>query len=577
MGRGGVPSQSFLVAVDRTTDGKLLWKRSAETIALPKRPAEGLSRTVGFEGTPVADARSVYVALTDRREQTATYVACLDAETGNPRWVRHLGEAASDFDNNMMGMGMGMVGSSNDLGHRLLTLDGPTVYFQTNLGAVAALDAETGGIRWVATYPRQERGGLGQGSQRDLNPAIVHDGLVIVAPDDAASIYAYDAGSGRLVWKTDPLPEEVKLAHLLGVAKGRLVATGDRVLLFDVKTGKLLHTWPDGGAYEGFGRGILAGDRIYWPTRNEIHVLDQATGLRPEPAIKLQEKFQTTGGNLAVGDGYLIVAQSDALVVFCQNSRLIQRYRDEIALAPDQAANYYRLAQAAEATGSDELALESLGDAVRVASPSESIDGVALLDAARDHQFRLLMKLGRKARLEKDWDRAAARFEASAAVARSDRDRLAARLILAEVQLDRGAARDAVVTLQRVLADERLRLLSIAAEDGRRTIRADLLIADRLGAILRQHGRSVYEDFDREASALRDRGRAEKAPRLLEEVVRSYPAALAMPDALLALGELHEAQGRPADAAHAYKRLATAASSSDTRSRPCPLGPGTLL
>jgi len=215
MGGGGVPTQSYLVAVDRTTDGKLLWKRPADSIPLPKRPADGLSRTVGFEGTPVADARSVYVALTDRREQTATYVACLDAETGDPRWVRHLGEAASDFDN-MMGMGMGMVGSFNDFGHRLLTLDGPTVYFQTNLGAVAALDAETGGIRWVATYPRQERGGLGQGSQRDLNPAIVHDGLVIVAPDDAASIYAYDAGSGRLVWKTDPLPEEVKLRTCWG-------------------------------------------------------------------------------------------------------------------------------------------------------------------------------------------------------------------------------------------------------------------------------------------------------------------------------------------------------------------------
>ena len=116
----------------------------------------------------MADARSVYVALTDRREQTATYVACLDAETGDPRWVRHLGEAASDVDNNMMGMGMGMgmVGSSGDLGHRLLTLDGPTVYYQTNLGAVAALDAETGGIRWVATYPRQERGGRGRGATR---------------------------------------------------------------------------------------------------------------------------------------------------------------------------------------------------------------------------------------------------------------------------------------------------------------------------------------------------------------------------------------------------------------------------
>ena len=51
-----------------------------------------------------------------------------------------------------------------------------------------------------------------------MNPANVHDGLVIVAPDDANSIYAFNAASGRLVWKTKPLPDEVKLAHLLGVA-----------------------------------------------------------------------------------------------------------------------------------------------------------------------------------------------------------------------------------------------------------------------------------------------------------------------------------------------------------------------
>ena len=55
-----------------------------------------------------------------------------------------------------------MVGSSSDLGHRLLTLDGPTVYYQTNLGAVAALDAETGGIRWVATYPGGSAAGWGR-------------------------------------------------------------------------------------------------------------------------------------------------------------------------------------------------------------------------------------------------------------------------------------------------------------------------------------------------------------------------------------------------------------------------------
>ena len=116
-----------------------------------------------------------------------------------------------------------------------------------------------------------------------------------------------------------------------------MVATGDRVLLFDVRTGTLVQSWPDNGpAFEGFGRGLLAGDKIYWPTRNEIQILDQATGLRVEPSIKLQDSFHTTGGNLAVGDGYLIVAQADALVVFCQNSRLIQRYRDEIATPPSR-------------------------------------------------------------------------------------------------------------------------------------------------------------------------------------------------------------------------------------------------
>src|SRR5262249_54984311 len=197
---------------------------------------------------------------------------------------------------------------------------------------------------------------LGQGGDRDLNPAVVHENRVIVAPSDAHAIFAFDAASGRLLWKTEPIADDVKLSHLLGVARGRLVATGDRVLLFDVRTGKLVSTWPDNKSLEGYGRGLLAGDRIYWPTRTEIQVLDQATGLLSEPPIRLQETYQTSGGNLVAGDGYLIVAQTDGLVVFCQNSRLIERYRNEIARSPGNAASHYRLARAAEAVGRDEIA-----------------------------------------------------------------------------------------------------------------------------------------------------------------------------------------------------------------------------
>ncbi|MCA1686320.1 MAG: PQQ-binding-like beta-propeller repeat protein, partial [Planctomycetia bacterium] len=496
-------AQSYLVALNRATDGRKLWKKPSVDVIPSRKPGDPSNRNLGFEGTPVADARSVYVALTDRREQTSTYVAALDAETGATRWVRYLGAASSDAEN-MFGMNMGMGmggGASNDFGHRLLTLSGPTLYYQTNLGAVAALDAESGAIRWVATYPRLDRVS-GAPHDRDLNPAIVHDGLVIVAPDDASAVYAFDAAGGRLVWKTRPLPDEAKLTHLLGVAKGRLIATGDRVLLFDVKNGELKHSWPDTGhGYDGYGRGVLAGDKIYWPTHNEIHVLDQATGLRSDPPIKLQDSFQEVGGNLAVGDGYLIVAQSDRLVVFAQNRRLIERYREEIVEAPGRAAPHYRMAQAAEATGQDQLALSSLDEALRLARSSDLIDGLPLQVATRDHRFRLLMKMGVSARGAGDLAAAERRFGEAAASARLDRDRLRARLAEADAQLDRGEVGLAVATLQALLSEEPLRSLPVAAEEGRRTIRADLLIGDRLASIVQKHGRPLYERFDREALA----------------------------------------------------------------------------
>lgn len=571
MGRGGMGvTQSYLVAVDRATEGKLLWKKPPGDVVPSRRPGENPGRNLGFEGTPVADDRNVYVAMTDRREQTSTYVVCLDGETGATRWVRYLGAASADGDNGFaMGMGMGMGGNAfpNDFGHRLLTLEGPTIYYQTNLGAVVALDAETGLLRWVATYPRLDR--IGGGAQdRDLNPAIVHDGRVIVAPDDANAIFAFDAASGRLVWKTDPLPDEVKLAHLLGVAKGRLIATGDRVLLFDVKNGKLLHSWPDTGhGYEGYGRGLLAGDKIYWPTRNEIHVLFQENGLRSDPPIRLQETFQESGGNLAVGDGYLVVAQDRKLVVFCQNRRLIQRYRDEIARSPESATPYFRLAQAAEATGEDEVALENLGEAGRKAQTSETVDGVPLVESIRDYRFRLLMKMGDKARLAGDEAAAERRYRGAVDAARLDRDRLRARLAEANAQLQRGSAGDSVKTLQSVLAEDRLRGLSIGVEGGRRTIRADLLIADRLASIVRSHGRAIYADFDRDARAAFERGKAAGDARLLEDVGRSFPVAEVVPEAWFALGRLHEERKHPSESVRAYKRLVSGPADDSLRGR----------
>jgi cellulose synthase operon protein C len=559
---------SSIVALDWDTQGKLLWEQQATKLALPDRPPDRNNfRTLSFEGTPVADSENVYVAVTDRREQTALYVACFDADTGTSRWVRYLGAAppaGQNLWNGGMPMPIGMT-APGDFNHRLLTLDGATLYYQTDLGALVALEAESGSLLWVATYPRHDADQGGATSDRDLNPAVVHGGRVFVAPSDADSIFAFDAASGRNLWKSSFKANDVKLTHLLGVAKGRLVATGNCVLLLNVKTGELVHTWPDSGKLEGFGRGLLAGDFIYWPTQNEIQVLDQRSGLRTEAPIKLLENYHTRGGNLAAGDGYLIVAQADGMVVFCQNSRLIERYQDEIAKTPDYAPNYFRLARAAEAIGKDQLALAKYAEASRRARPQEMIDGLPLAASARDHHFGLLIRLANQGRRAKKYDQAIVQLEEAAKVARSDPDRLQAQMLLADVLLDARRPGDAVAICERLLNDERLRPLAVAATDGRRTLRADLLIADRLKTIVRDNGRAVYASYDRQAKTLFERGKAEQDARLLDELCRIYPVATVVPLALLELGAIYESKGKFADAAHAYKRMLAMAASDETR------------
>lgn len=566
--RGGFGSidvgVSSIAALDWSTQGKLLWEVKSTLLDLPLRQGGLGARSISFEGTPVADARNVYVAVTDRNQQMMLYVACFDADTGEKRWIRYVGTAMPEIEPWQGGFNAPMPwGNSGpgDYRHRLLSLEGSSLYYLTNQGAVIALDAETGATRWVATYPRHDASRFGQGSERDLNPAVVDDGRVMVAPSDADAIFAFDAASGRLLWKTEAIADDVKLSHVLGVARGRLVVTGDRVLLFDVKDGKLKGVWPDSAnkSLEGYGRGLLAGDLIYWPTKTEIQVLDQRTGLRSAPPIKLHETYHMDGGHLAAGDGYLIVAQVDGLVVFCQNSRLVDRYTEEIARAPERAANHYRLARAAEAIGREDTALESYQEAIKRARPDETIDGIALAGTARDHLFRLLMRQAAGLRRGRDWPTAIRRLESAATYARTDAERLEARMLLASIHLDAGQPGRAVTELEAVLLDPRLRPLPVGADDGRRTIRADLLVGDRLAAIVREYGRESYGAYDRRAAELYERGRTERDPHVLDQLCRDYPAARVVPDALLAMGGLYESSGRLGDAAHAYKRLFAAA------------------
>jgi len=282
---------SCLVAIDLAGEGRLLWKITPEPWA--------------FEGTPLCDGRNVYVAMRrgDIREQA--HVACYDAQTGRRQWRRFICAARTPGQNLFP-----------EMTHNLLTLGDGTLFYNTNLDAVAALSTEEGRVKWVSLYPRRREGDLARLAPhwgRSLNPCVYHQGTLFVAPADSRRIFALDAWSGRILWRTGPEVEDA--VHLLGVTGDQLVATGRRVYWIDASRenqGRIRQIWPRDGSLRSQGRGVLAGGSVYVPADDRVYVLDQRTA-ELRRIIELRPKG-VAGGNLLVADGQLLIATNDELI-----------------------------------------------------------------------------------------------------------------------------------------------------------------------------------------------------------------------------------------------------------------------
>ncbi len=283
-----------------------------------------------FEAAPVADTEHVYVSL--RRRDTAsaqTRVDCYSVDTGRLVWRTDIARAQA------------LGGVLFELTNAALTLHDERLYYNSNLGVVAALTASDGHLVWAARYARSDLGrglrGTDQHYFRDINPCLVDDDLVIAAPADSSRIMAFDAVNGQLVWATTQ-QQAVDAVHLLGTGQGRLIASGDYLYWIDLATGRLTGQFPAArnrsAGYAaptpcGFGRGLLAGNNVYWPTRERVYVFDQA-GPRPVRQPIELAAFGLEGGNLVATEGLFLIASSDRLTAFADASWL----RSAIAEGP---------------------------------------------------------------------------------------------------------------------------------------------------------------------------------------------------------------------------------------------------
>jgi outer membrane protein assembly factor BamB len=293
---GGSPGDR-LVGLDLSRDGLLTFRA---------RPPDS---SWSFDGVPVSDGRRLFVAMRHSDVTPHAYVACFDASTGSQLWRTPIGAADTPA-----------AGRGDEITHNLLTLIDDRIYFNTNLGLVAALDAEDGQICWLHRYDRLSGNAFTQGLpgplhfDRDPSPCLYHDGLLIVAPSDTPTIFALDSHTGQAIWATDKVYDGL---HLLGVVEQYVMIGGNRLWALDKRSGSVRFVWPESehAGIRGMGRGAIAGEEVFWPTRSEIYVIHADTGQRTRTPISLRS-IGENGANLAAAHGRLIIAGHDKLTAY---------------------------------------------------------------------------------------------------------------------------------------------------------------------------------------------------------------------------------------------------------------------
>jgi outer membrane protein assembly factor BamB len=227
--------------------------------------------------------------------------------------------------------------------HHLLTLAGANVVCATHSGAIVALDAATGRRVWAVRYPSRE---ISEDhlSARDLAPCVFADGRLYAAPADRDVLLCLDPHTGQTIWERDA----IEVVHLLGVGEGRLIFTtmtpraGLRAI--DAATGFDQGGWyqpSDSGKRVSHGRGVLAGNVVYWPTAYQdphklpqdpqnrtlfqTYVVRQSDGDQPGDPT---ETHKLRVGNMVFGHGCLAVADREYLEVYVPASTPREK-RDE--------------------------------------------------------------------------------------------------------------------------------------------------------------------------------------------------------------------------------------------------------
>jgi outer membrane protein assembly factor BamB len=501
-------SASRLVSLDRRT-GQEVWSVSAADVG-------GSSmESAHFDGTPIIAFGRVFVLMSRQPGGNAedTFLACVEAESGERVWVRHVA-------------GQSQLRSGIRQPAPSMLLSGNRVYVCDSLSVVACLDARTGLIYWARLLQAERSGDVdprrvrvSSSQYRDVGPPVmVEAGLLVPVGSQEHEGTLLNPVTGEVRRVLRDWPEDAMLLSLDGDA----LVIGEQVLRLNGKTLGEKWTTPLGTndvARKQMGRPAVAGDVLVVPTAAGLQLINTRNG----EALEMLESVK--GGNITWRRGALFVADDQRLHVIddweAARQRLLAR-ADTNQTDPDAGL---ALAHLALSQGDDDAVIEGIDQAIFAADMNALTHGGDAGGEVQRRVFKQVLAFTDQSMGGSDTLRRAM-FDRLATLTNGPTDEVAYHLalgaFLAEPAVDRPG--EAVVHYQAILDTADL-ADQVFERDGYRR-QAGIEARRRVHQLVKKHGPQIYRRFEELAATEYEQLLASNADaRQHIALARSYPLA----------------------------------------------------
>jgi len=531
-----------LVALDLET-GELIWRHDDEWFA--QHPESAQLRDLSISGSPVVRGDRLYAGACSSEGTFHNFLLALDRQSGRLLYSTRISNGQQEL--NLFGRQL-----QECVATPVTEADG-VLYYGTNLGVVAAVDALLGSPLWATPYPILDIPSTYywfEAPRRwpllDNGPPLVSGDLLLVTPADSSRLLAIDRRNGTVAWT---LPYRLVMApqHSYDL---RTMQAVDRERLYVSGRSGVLALWlirdpargaaPGEIAWEcpfleddlGAGRGLLAENGLLVPGSRNLYRIDAVSGKMLQIFRREREGESAEDPvNLVWGDGALVCAGRDVIWARFDRDNLPTLARDRMRRHPDDIGPVLGAADIYLATGSWSQAVDQYR---RAKAWAETRGAHAAGERAQRGLHRALMRRAEESLSNPT--RAADEFETAIRAAPDERTRLRARLHLdnllqgertpealkwrlrnlKEIEKEHGDAVDETTGRPiRGWAMLEMAEIHIESDDLRRAlaVRHALLEADpdseegrrasqRIRSLLEERGRAIYEPYERQAGRL---------------------------------------------------------------------------